>query len=44
MSTNCPACGRFARATSSTGYDGSQTQIWITTYCAGCGERTQAIL
>jgi ribosomal protein L32 len=39
--SNCPGCGRFARATTRCYYDGTWDQIAITTHCAKCGELEQ---
>lgn len=44
MTANCPVCGRFARAYEEHGYDGSFNQIWVTTRCAQCGERTKSTI
>lgn len=41
---NCLCCGRFCKSSSSEGYDGNFDQIYLTTYCAQCGENTESMI
>ena len=44
MTSQCPHCGRFARAYEERGYDGTWDQIWIYTYCKTCGEAVRTVV
>lgn len=44
MSAQCPGCGRFARSFRLSCYDGQWNQIYLTTYCAKCGEITETLV
>ena len=41
MTVHCPECGRFAKSSATIQYNGSFDILYVTTYCAQCGEITE---